>query len=660
MAVQERQGAGERGKQRAPMASEARPARNQKINMSSSANGSEKAGVLPLTVAAIGIVFGDIGTSPLYAMREAFNGSHPVAANHDNVLGVLSLICWSLLIVVTLKYVVFMMRADNRGEGGIMALLALVLRATSANTRGRFLLMWLGLFGAALFYGDGVITPAISVLSAVEGLEIATPAFKPYVVPITILVLIGLFLFQRKGTEMVGALFGPITVVWFAVLALLGIVNIIDYPQVLAALSPGYALAFFAENAAGSFLVLGAVVLAITGTEALYADMGHFGKKPIRLAWVYFVLPALLLNYFGQGALILHDKEAIEHPFFHMAPEWALYPMVMLATIATVIASQAVISGTYSLTRQAIQLGYCPRLEVTHTSESEIGQIYMPWINWVMLAAVIGLVLGFGSSSNLAGAYGIAVTGTMAIDTVLAFVLMRRHWRWPLWVALPLLLVFLAIDLSFFSANAAKLIHGGWIPIVIAVGLFVLLVTWKRGRSLLMERLSPGAIPIEPFIQSVTTHPPTRVPGTAVFLTAAAEGVPHALLHNLNHNKVLHERIVLLTVSVSDIPHVDDEDRIEVIPLGTEFYRVLVHYGFKDEPDVPRALDLAEPKGLKFRMMETSYFVSRQTLIPKVGPGMALWQEKLFALMSRNASSATTFFKIPANRVVELGTRIEL
>ncbi len=430
----------------------------RKIKMSSNADGPVKAGVASLTVAAIGIVFGDIGTSPLYAMREAFNGSHPVAANHDNVLGVLSLICWSLLIVVTLKYVVFMMRADNRGEGGIMALLALVLRATTNNTRGRLLLMSLGLFGAALFYGDGVITPAISVLSAVEGLEVATPALKPYVVPITIVVLIGLFLFQQKGTEMVGALFGPITIVWFAVLALLGIVNIIEYPQVLAAISPGYALAFFADNAAGSFLVLGAVVLAITGTEALYADMGHFGKKPIRLAWVYFVLPALLLNYFGQGALILHDKAAIEHPFYHMAPEWALYPMVMLATMATVIASQAVISGTYSLTRQAIQLGYCPRLEVTHTSESEIGQIYMPWINWVMLAAVIGLVLGFGSSSKLAGAYGIAVTGTMAIDTVLAFVLMRRLWRWPLWIALPLLLVFLAIDLAFFSANAVKLI----------------------------------------------------------------------------------------------------------------------------------------------------------------------------------------------------------
>ena len=628
--------------------------------MSSNGNGRGKPGVLPLTVAAIGVVFGDIGTSPLYAMREAFNGSHPVAANHDNVLGVLSLISWSLIIVVTLKYVVFMMRADNRGEGGIMALLALVLRSTTRNTRGRMILMSLGLFGAALFYGDGVITPAISVLSAVEGLEVATPALKPFVIPLTILVLIGLFLFQQKGTEMVGALFGPITLVWFAVLALLGIINIIKYPHVLAAFSPGYAVNFFAENSSGGFLVLGAVVLAITGTEALYADMGHFGKKPIRLAWSCYVLPALLLNYFGQGALILYNKDAIQNPFYHMAPEWALFPLVILATMATVIASQAVITGTYSLTRQAIQLGYCPRLEVTHTSESEIGQIYMPWINWVLLAAVIGLVLGFESSSHLAGAYGIAVTGTMAIDTVLAFVLMRKLWRWPLWIALPLLLIFLTIDLSFFSANAIKLFQGGWFPIVVAIALFTLLVTWKRGRQQLMERLSPGAIPIEPFIQSITAHPPTRVPGTAVFLTAASEGVPHALLHNLNHNKVLHERIVLLTVSTIDIPHVPDEERIEVQSLGTDFYRLVVRYGFKDDPDVPRALALASANGFKFEMMETSFFVSRQTLIPTVGPGMALWREKLFALMSRNASSATSFFKIPANRVVELGTRVEL
>jgi KUP system potassium uptake protein len=398
----------------------------------------------------------------------------------------------------------------------------------------------------------------------------------------------------------------------------------------------------------------------VTGVEALYTDMGHFGRRPIQYAWLYFVLPALLLNYFGQGALILHDPSAVSNPFYHLAPSWALYPMVVLATLATVIASQAVISGTYSLTRQAIQLGYCPRLDVTHTSESEIGQVYMPWINWVLCACVIGLVLGFRSSGNLAGAYGIAVTGTMAIDTLLAFFLVRKLWKWSLWAALPMLLLYLVIELSMLSANAIKLVHGGWFPVVVGIALFTLLATWKRGRHLLMERLAPGAIPIEPFIQSITSHPPTRVPGTAVFLTAASEGVPHALLHNLNHNKVLHERIVLLTVETRDIPRVPEDERVEVEQLAPDFYRMFVHYGFKDEPDVPRALELASARGLRFEMMETSFFLSRQTLIPKVGPGMALWREKLFAIMSRNASSATTFFKIPANRVVELGTRIEL
>ncbi|HEV8646773.1 MAG TPA: potassium transporter Kup [Burkholderiales bacterium] len=628
--------------------------------MTSPSDRNARPGVAALAVAAIGVVFGDIGTSPLYTMKEVFGGKYGIPLNHDTVLGALSLVFWALIIVVTTKYVVFMMRADNHGEGGIMALLALLLRTTGTHARARWILMSLGLFGAALFYGDGMITPAISVLSAVEGLNVATPAFTPYVVPITIVVLLILFLLQRGGTASVGALFGPVMIVWFLILALLGIINIADQPSVLAAVHPGYAVQFFVQNTSHGFLALGGIVLAITGVEALYTDMGHFGRKPMQIAWLYFVLPALLLNYFGQGALLLHDASAIQHPFYRMAPSWALYPMVGFATLATVIASQAVISGTYSLTRQAIQLGYCPRLDITHTSESEIGQVYMPWINWVLCACVIGLVLGFGSSSNLAGAYGIAVTGTMAIDTVLAYVLVRRLWNWPLWTALPMLLLYLVIDLSFLSANAIKLVHGGWFPVVVGIILFALLSTWKRGRELLMERLAPGAIPIEPFIQSVTAHPPTRVPGTSVFLTAAAEGVPHALLHNLNHNKVLHDRIVLLTVHTRDIPHVPDEERIEVVPLGGDFYRVIAHYGFKDEPDVPRALELAGVKGLKFEMMETSFFVSRQTLIPKVGPGMALWREKLFALMSRNAASATTFFRIPANRVVELGTRIEL
>ncbi len=619
-----------------------------------------KPGALALTVSAIGVVFGDIGTSPLYTMKEVFSGKYGIGLTHDNVLGALSLVFWALIIVVTIKYVLFMMRADNHGEGGIMALLALLLRTTGTSTGTRWLLMCLGLFGAALFYGDGMITPAISVLSAVEGLQVATPAFKPYIVPVTIVVLLILFMLQRGGTARVGALFGPIMIAWFTILALLGIVNIIDQPSVLAAVDPAYAVRFFETNMVHGFLALGGVVLAITGVEALYTDMGHFGRKPMQYAWLYFVLPALLLNYFGQGALILHDATAIEHPFYRMAPSWALFPMVAFATLATVIASQAVISGTYSLTRQAIQLGYCPRLDVTHTSESAIGQVYMPWVNWVLCACVIGLVLGFRSSSNLAGAYGIAVTGTMAIDTILGFVLIRKLWHWPMWTALPMLILYLIIDFSLLGANAIKLFHGGWFPVVVGIGLFTLLATWKSGRQLLLERLAPGAIPMEPFIQSVTAHPPTRVPGTAVFLTAASEGVPHALLHNLNHNKVLHERIVLLTVETSDIPHVPDEDQVEILPLGTDFYRMVVHYGFKDAPDVPRSLELAAAKGMKFEMMETSFFLSRQTLIPKVGPGMALWREKLFALMSRNASSATTFFKIPANRVVELGTRIEL
>jgi KUP system potassium uptake protein len=628
--------------------------------MSAAAQDTTKTSTLALTVGAVGVVFGDIGTSPIYTMREAFSERYGLAASLDNVLGVLSLIFWALMLVVTLKYIIFMMRADNRGEGGMMALLSLVLRATKRGSRKRFLLMSLGLFGAALFYGDGMITPAISVLSAVEGLEVATPALQPFVIPVTIVVVILLFMLQRKGTATVGALFGPVTLVWFAVLALLGLINIAQYPSVLSAINPLHAVAFFVDNKFAGFLALGAVVLAITGTEGIYTDMGHFGKKPIRIAWSLVVLPALTLNYFGQGALILRDPQTLSHPFYYMAPEWALYPLVGLATAATVIASQAVISGTYSLTRQAIQLGYCPRLDIFHTSESEIGQIYMPWINWTLLLAVIALVIGFGSSSNLASAYGVAVTGMMTIDTILAFFVITTLWKWTKWLAVPLLVIFLFIDVSFFSANTHKLLHGGWFPILVGIVLFTLFATWRRGRGLLMKRLAPGAIGIQPFIESVTQHPPTRVPGTAVFLTAATEGVPHALLHNLNHNKVLHERIVLLTVQNDDIPHVADSERLEIEQLAPDFYRVVVHYGFKDEPDVPSALELARQHGLEFSMMETSFFLSRQTLVPKLGREMSLWREKVFAIMARNASSATGYFKIPANRVVELGTRIEL
>jgi len=617
-------------------------------------------GVLGLAIGALGVVYGDIGTSPLYAFKEAFSGTHHVPLNHDNVLGILSLIFWALFLIVTVKYVTFIMRADNRGEGGIMALMALVRRTVPPHSRSAWALMALGMFGAALFYGDGMITPAISVLSAVEGLEVATPLFRPYIIPVTIVVLTGLFLVQQLGTRHVGNFFGPVMVVWFTVLALLGIINIAHQPSVLTALNPVYAVRFFEQDGWMGFLTLGAVFLAVTGAEALYADMGHFGKHPIRIAWLYLVFPSLVLNYLGQGALVLNQPAAIANPFFHLAPDWALYPMVTLATIATVIASQAVISGAYSLTRQAIQLGYCPRLMIEHTSEREIGQVYLPWINWGLYAAVIGLVLGFGSSSNLAAAYGVAVTGTMIVTTVLAYFVVRRIWGWGAISATLVIGVFLLVDLSFFAANAVKVLEGGWFPLVVGVIVYILLSTWKRGREVLFERLRPGAIALEPFIHSITEHPPLRVPGTAVFLTATLEGVPHALLHNLNHNKVLHERVVLLTVRAEDIPHVPDEQRVEVDPLGHEFYRVSVHYGFKDEPDLPRALELTRGKGLDFSMMETSFFLSRQTLVPTQAPGMALWREKLFAAMSRNAASATAFFKIPANRVVELGTRIEL
>ncbi|MBK8016234.1 MAG: potassium transporter Kup [Betaproteobacteria bacterium] len=621
---------------------------------------AHKSSLPALALGAIGVVFGDIGTSPLYTMKEAFGGPHAVGLSHDNVLGVLSLIFWSSMIIVTLKYVTLVMRADNRGEGGIMALMALVVGTTRAGSRSRWLLMTMGMFGAALFYGDSMITPAISVLSAVEGLNVATPVFEPYILPITIVVIIGLFLVQAKGTAAVGAFFGPITALWFIVLAALGIAQIVLNPHVLLALNPAYGLGFFADNRMIGFLALGTVILAVTGAEALYADMGHFGKKPIRLAWLTFVAPALVLNYFGQGALLLRDPGAVEHPFFRMVPSWALYPMVILATMATVIASQAVISGAYSLTRQAIQLGYCPRLAVRHTSEKEMGQIYMPWINWVLLAAVLALVLGFQSSSALASAYGIAVTGTMAIDSVLLFFVFTRLWKWNKLLALAVSGFFLTIDLAFFSANSIKLLQGGWFPVAIAAVVFTFISTWRRGREILFARLRPGAIPLEPFIDSLAISPPPRVEGTAVFLTAGKEGVPHALLHNLNHNKVLHERVVLLTVITEDVPFVPESQRLEGASLGHDFYRLTVRYGFKDEPDLPAALQLPNTLGLEFQMMTTSFFLSRQTIVPTNAPGMALWREKLFAAMSRNAGSATDFFRIPTNRVVELGTQIEI
>ncbi|MBS1208756.1 MAG: potassium transporter [Proteobacteria bacterium] len=614
-----------------------------------------------LTLAAVGVVFGDIGTSPLYTMKEVF-GVHGIAIEHDAVLGILSLVFWALTLIVSLKYVLFIMRADNRGEGGIMALTALAQRA-SANASPRVLwaLTALGIFGAALFYGDGVITPAMSVLSAVEGLEIAAPGMHRFVVPITILVLLVLFWMQSKGTASVGALFGPVMVAWFLTLGGLGIAEVVAYPSVLAAINPWYGANFFIEHRLHGFLALGSVVLAVTGGEALYADMGHFGRRPIKLAWFGLVLPCIYLNYLGQGALLLGDPSTVRNPFYLLAPDWALYPMVGLSTMATIIASQAVISGAFSLTRQATQLGYCPRIAYVHTSAREIGQIYVPAVNWALLLAVVALVLGFRSSSNLASAYGIAVTFTMMIDTILAFVVVQQLWRWSGLQSLMFLGCFMVVDLSFVVACAVKVIDGGWFPLALGGGVFTLLATWHRGRTLLSERTRLETMPLDIFIQSLFHSPPRRVEGTGIFMTSAPAGVPRPLLHNLLHNKVLHERVVLLTVMTEDVPIVPEIDRVEIENLDSGFYRMLVRYGFKDEPDVPEAMRLATESGqLEFHMMETTFFLGRERLVPHIKPGMALWRERLFFFMFRNASSAADFFRIPPNRVVEFGTQVEL
>ena len=613
-----------------------------------------------LALGALGVVYGDIGTSPLYTMKEVFGGHRPVAPTPDNVLGILSLVFWALIIVVSLKYVTFVLRADNRGEGGIMALVSLVHRATRHLPTMRRLLLTLGLCGAALFYGDGLITPAISVLSAVEGLQVATPALHRYVVPTAVVVLVSLFLLQRRGTSSVGVLFGPVMILWFATLAVLGAVNVAQSPSVLLAVNPAYAVRFFAENQGIGFVAMGAVVLAVTGVEALYADMGHFGRQPIRLTWFGFVLPALLLNYFGQGALLIREPGAVTNPFYLQGPEWSIYPLVALATAATIIASQAVISGAFSVTRQAVQLGYLPRMEIRHTSEHAIGQIYIPFINWFLLAGVVALVLGFRSSSNLAAAYGIAVTGSMVIDTLLAGFVAVMVWRWHRGLVLVAALGFLFVDLAFFGATLLKLFEGGWLPILVAAGVFALLSTWKRGRELLRERLTHDSIPLDLFLDNIKQHGPIRVPGTAVFLSSQGRSVPHALLHNLYHNKVLHERVVFLTVRTEDVPYVQDAERVEVRDLGDNFFRVIAHYGFKEDPDVPRALSQCAVCGHELNMLETSFFLSRETLIPTKMPGMALWRERLFIWMARDAQSAMSFFRIPSNRVIELGTQVEI
>ena len=615
-----------------------------------------------LTLLALGVVFGDIGTSPLYAVKETFAPSHGIPLDAENILGGLSTIFWSLMVVVSLKYVVLIMRADNRGEGGIMALLALASSAIKDHPQWRTPLMLIGVFGASLFYGDAVLTPAISVLSAVEGLEVGTSAFKPYVVPIAVVVIVALFAFQARGTAVVGRLFGPVTLVWFLALGAAGLYGIAQHPGVLAAFNPLHALGFLTSHVTESFVVLGAVVLAVTGAEALYADMGHFGKGPVRIAWFGLVAPSLVLNYFGQGALLIVRPEAVQNPFFLLLPGWALYPMVGLATAATVIASQATISGAYSMTKQAIQLGFLPRFNVVQTSARERGQIYIPSINWMLLAAVLTAVIGFGSSSRLASAYGVAVTATMLVDTLLTFFVIRYLWRYPLWLCVSATGCFLIVDLSFFSATLLKVVDGGWFPLAIGAIVFTAMTTWRQGRSVMFHRLRASSVPLKPFLDSLFVDPPHRVPGTAVFLTSTPEAAPHALLHNLNHNKVLHERVVFLTAEVTEEPWVPFQKRVRLTKLGHGCWRMNVLYGFMNEPDIAQTLEIAAALGLDFDMMSTSFFLSRETVVPveSTPSGMAFWREKLFAMMARNAGNAADYFKLPANRVIELGTKVEI
>ncbi len=617
--------------------------------------------IAPLVIGAIGVVFGDIGTSPLYALKTAFSPEHGIPLSPTSVMGLLSLITWSMVWVIALKYLVVMMRADNNGEGGILALLALSLREVKSERRLRWTIIAVGIFGAAMFYGDSMITPAISVLSAVEGLEVATPAFSPFVLPITIGILTGLFVIQRHGTARMGAHFGPVTLLWFIAIAAAGVVHIVQYPGVLAALNPAAAVTFFELYPLQGFLVLGAVFLALTGGEALYADMGHFGKKPIRIGWFCVVMPALLLNYYGQGAFVLQDPTGIKNPFFLMLPQWALLPMVGLATCATIIASQAVITGAFSVTRQAILLGYIPRLEIEHTSSREIGQIYIPFINWSLFVAVVLLVLGFQRSESLANAYGIAVAATMVIECVLAWVVARRIWKWPWWMDARVIGSMLAIDTIFLASNATKIASGGWFPLVIGSAIFAMLVTWRRGRSIMARRLDEQGIPLKPFLESLAGSPPTRVEGSAIFMTSSTTAVPHALLHNLKHNKVLHEKTVFLTIVTHDVPVVPAEDRVQYERIGAGFYRLEAWYGFQEQPDIDEILNSCRVRyGLGFDLMDTSFFLSRDTVIPAEMPGMAKWRDHLFAWMMRNSTRATDFFHIPANRVVELGTHVEI
>ncbi|MGE0100517.1 MAG: potassium transporter Kup [Hydrogenophaga sp.] len=620
---------------------------------------ASKSSLAALTLGAIGVVYGDIGTSVLYAVKEVFGSGH-VPFTYANVYGILSILFWTLTVIVSLKYVTLVLRADNNGEGGLIAMLALASTAVKDRPALRQGLLVVGIFGTSLFYGDGVITPAISVLSAVEGLEVISPHFKHYVVPITLLVLFALFAVQKRGTTGIGRFFGPITLTWFLTIAALGVAQIVDHPEILGALSPLHALRFMWEQPGTSFIILGAVVLCVTGAEALYADLGHFGKRPIRLAWFLVVMPCLTLNYFGQGALLLARPQAVKNPFFNMAPEWMLLPLVVLATLATVIASQALITGAFSVTKQAIQLGYLPRLKVQHTSVRHTGQIYMPFVNWGLFVAIVLAVVMFKSSTNLAAAYGIAVTLDMLITTVLTFYVIRYSWRYPLWMCLGATGFFFAVDLAFFSSNLLKLFAGGWFPLLIGGAVFTLMMTWKRGRALMHEKQHAESIELASFLDAVFVAPPVRVEGTAVFLTADIGTVPNAMLHNLKHNKVLHEQNLFVTVRSHEVPWIGLEKRLQIDPLGHNCWQVVVNYGFKNDQDLPEALEALRGRGCEVGPMTTSYFLSRDVVVPTIGSGMAPWREKLFAQMHHNASGAAEFLNLPSNAVIELGSKVEI
>ena len=620
---------------------------------------SQKSSLAALTLGAIGVVYGDIGTSVLYAVKEVFNHGH-VAVTPENIYGLMSIFFWTMTVIVSIKYVALVLRADNNGEGGLIAMLALASNAVKDKPRLRRVLLIIGIFGTSLFYGDGVITPAISVLSAVEGLEVVSPAFTKGVIPITLVILFALFAVQKKGTSGIGKFFGPITLVWFITIALLGVSQIIHHPEILKAISPHYAVGFMWHNPGTTFIILGAVVLCVTGAEALYADLGHFGKRPIRIAWFTVVMPCLVLNYFGQGALLLENPAAVKNPFYLMAPDWALLPLVGLATMATVIASQALITGAFSVTKQAIQMGYLPRLRILHTSVRDTGQIYMPFINWGLFAVIVLAVVMFRSSSNLAAAYGIAVCTDMLITTILTFYVVRYRWKYPLWLCLASTGVFFVVDFAFFASNLMKLFAGGWFPLVIGGVVFTFMMTWKQGRQILNDKIRADAIDLPSFLDAVFVSPPARVEGTAVFLTAEPGTVPNALLHNLKHNKVLHEQNLFVTVRNHEIPWIGMGKRLEVISLGHHCWQVIVNYGFKNDPDLPKALQQIKSRGCELEVMTTSYFLSRDVIVPTIGGGMAVWREKLFAQMHHNASGAADFLNLPNNSVVELGSKIEI